>query len=166
MNDVNIDEKELLNIDEMIINGTDDINRPYTIRNKYLGKSVRVTIRRLFDIAQLNKATQLVFFYILDRLHKDCNVVKVKRNDFVEVLQLDKGTISKSIKVLIENNFIELIGKDTYKIPIDQTYKGNLNTIIKKDIDNKKKIEEYNKEEEEIRKNTQTYSLNLKKIKK
>lgn len=79
---------------------------------------------------------------------------------------LDKGTISKSIKVLIENNFIELIGKDTYKIPIDQTYKGNLNAIIKKDIDNKKKIEEYNKEEEEIKKHTQTYNLNLKKIKK
>lgn len=166
MNDVNITEKELLNIGEMIINSKDDFDRPYTIKNKFLGKSVRVTIRRLFDIAQLNKATQLVFFYILERLHKDTNVVKVKRNDFVEVLQLDKGTVSKAIKTLIENNFIEVIEKDTYKIPIDQTYKGNLNTIIKKDIDNKKEIEDYNKEEEEIKNNVQTYNLKLKKIKK
>lgn len=103
----------------MIINDRDDFNKPYTIKSKYLGKNVRVIIRRLFDIAQLNKAIQLVYFYILERLHKDSNIVKIKRNDFIEVLELDKGTISKIIKTLIENKFIYLIEKDTYKIPID-----------------------------------------------
>lgn len=163
MNEIIIDEQELLNIDEMTVpeynNKGEVINRPC----KYLNESVRVKIDRLYDIAYCNRSTQLVYFYILDCLKKNTNVVKIERNTFEEVLTLDKGTISKAIKNLVEKNFIQIIDKDTYKVPVDQSFKGNIDTIIKKDKERKEEERKYKLEQEN--KNRIEYLNNLRKLK-
>lgn len=163
MNEIIIDEQELLNIDEMTVpeynNKGEVINRSC----KYLNESVRVKIDRLYDIAYCNRSTQLVYFYILDCLKKNTNVVKIERNTFEEVLTLGKGTISKAIKSLVEKNFIQIIDKDTYKVPIDQSFKGNIDTIIKKDKERKEEERRYKLEQEN--KNRSEYLSNLRKLK-
>lgn len=163
MNEIIIDEQELLNISEMTVpeynNKGETVNKPC----KYLDESIRVKIDRLYDIAYCNRSTQLVYFYILDCLKKNTNVIKIERSNFEKVLNLDKGTISKAIKSLVENKFIQIIDKDTYKIPIDQTFKGNIDTIIKKDKERKEEERRYKIEQEN--KNRTEYLSNLRKLK-
>lgn len=163
MNEIIIDEQELLNISEMTVpeynSKGEMVNKPC----KYLDESIRIKIDRLYDIAYCNRSTQLVYFYILDCLKKNTNAIKIERNNFEKVLNLDKGTISKAIKSLVENKFIQIIDKDTYKIPIDQTFKGNIDTIIKKDKERKEEERRYKLEQEN--KNRTEYLSNLRKLK-
>lgn len=163
MNEIIIDEQELLNISEMTVPEYNSKGEMVNKSCKYLDESIRVKIDRLYDIAYCNRSTQLIYFYILDCLKKNTNVIKIERINFEKVLNFDKGTISKAIKSLVENKFIQIVDKDTYKIPIDQTFKGNIDTIIKKDKERKEEERRYKLEQEN--KNRTEYLSNLRKLK-
>lgn len=148
-----IEENTLNNIDCMEITDIDDNSTFYTKNVSYLNKSVRLTIDSLIKLQSCTKGAFSIYVVLLHELCNNTNIIHIDRKTLKSILNYSDSNISRGITELCKVGLIKIFNKDTYIIPIDTAYKGNLNKIIKKykEIKNEEeRIEKEIKERESI----------------
>lgn len=146
--DYNIKDEELNSIDFMALTDIDDNGVRYNKLVYYLSKSARLKIETLSAICECKPVESVLKVYVtlLAKLENNHTVVTISRKDIKQYTDLSDATVSRSIQSLVNAKLIEVIDKDTYQIPIDTCYKGNLNVIIKKHKDRQEEVKQRERE--------------------
>lgn len=160
---INVDDDELNSIDIMEVNNVDKNGVKYQEDIYYIGDSVRFKIDDLIKYNQCSLAARDIYTLILSKLKNNTNVLNITRKEIKSVLNVSDASISRSIKELLDIGLLRLKDKDTYVIPINKVYKGNVNKIIKRYKEEKEREEQIKREQES--KNSTEYLSNLRKLK-
>lgn len=156
-------DDELNNIDTMEIKGVDKKGREYQEDIYYNSDSVRFKLEDLAKYNQCSLAARDIYVLLLSKLKKNTNVININRKEIKEILNLSDSAISKGLKELLEVGLFRLKEKDTYIIPINKVYKGNLTKMVKLYKEEKEREEQIKREEES--KNSTQYLSNKRKLK-
>ena len=143
-----INDDKLDSVDIMEVTGLDKNNNKYTLDVYYLGNSVRFKLEELAKFNMFSLSARNIYVLILSKLKNNTNVINISRKEIKTVLNVSDSLISRSIKELIDGDFIELIDKDTYSIPINKVYKGNINKMISLYKNEQEKLKQLKLEEE------------------
>lgn len=141
----------LNNIDCMELVDIDDNGIRYTKSISYLSKSVRLSIDTLVKLQSCSKGAYSLYIVLLYKLCNNTNVITISNKILKSIIGCSDSVISRSKAELKDIGLIEISeeSKDTYIIPIDTAYKGNLNKMIQKYKENKAELERIEKEEKE-----------------
>ena len=162
INKICIRDDTLNNIDNMELIDIDDKGVRYTKSISYLSKSVRLSIDTLVKLQQCTKSAYSLYVVLLYKLCNNTNVITINNKTLKSIIGCSDSVISRAKTELKDIGLIEMSEehKDTYIIPIDTAYKGNLNKMIQKHNEAKAEIERIEKEEQE------TSDINLLNIKR
>ena len=162
INKICIRDDTLNNIDNMELIDIDDKGVRYTKSISYLSKSVRLSIDTLVKLQQCTKSAYSLYVVLLYKLCNNTNVITINNKTLKSIIGCSDSVISRAKTELKNIGLIEMSEehKDTYIIPIDTAYKGNLNKMIQKHNEAKAEIERIEKEEQE------TSDINLLNIKR
>ena len=162
INKICIRDDTLNNIDNMELIDIDDKGVRYTKSISYLSKSVRLSIDTLIKLQQWTKGAYSLYVVLLYKLCNNTNVITINNKTLKSIIGCSDSVISRAKTELKNIGLIEMSEehKDTYIIPIDTAYKGNLNKMIQKHNEAKAEIERIEKEEQE------TSDINLLNIKR
>ena len=162
INKICIRDDTLNNIDNMELIDIDDKGVRYTKSISYLSKSVRLSIDTLVKLQQCTKGAYSLYVVLLYKLCNNTNVITINNKTLKSIIGCSDSVISRAKTELKDIGLIEMSEeyKDTYIIPIDTAYKGNLNKMIQKHNEAKAEIERIEKEEQE------TSDINLLNIKR
>lgn len=151
MNKIYIKDDAFNNIDNMELLDIDDKGIQYTKRIYYLSKSVRLSIDTLIKLQQCTKGAYSLYIVLLYKLCNNTNVITINNKTLKSIIGCSDSVISRAKTELKDMGLIEMSEeyKDTYIIPIDTAYKGNLNKMIQKHNESKAEIERIEKEEQE-----------------
>lgn len=130
-----ITEESKANLATMSVSNKDLNGNEYKTDVTYLPDSIRISFDTLEKLSKCTPKDLALYTAIFRFIHNKENVVHVSRTKLMEYASIDKSAISRGIKRLIELKLIVLIDKDTYMIPIDTAYKGNLDLMIKRHED-------------------------------
>lgn len=117
---------ELCKLQTMVQKRTDNNGVEYTASYDYLENTVHVTEETLGRVHSVSPTAWNIFVFLLQLLKRNTNCVQLSNTLIVERLGLAKSIVSRAIKSLIAQGFIEKLDLHTYKIPITVAYVGNL----------------------------------------
>lgn len=169
-------EKKLLSFTSIV--DRDDNGKTYSKSFYYMDKSVRISIKTQMRLLNYSKSAQLVYWHIINQLNKNEYEITVTRSVLKSVTGLSDASVSRAIEELShkpdvgkdaapgdEIPLIQIIDKDTYRIPIHQCVKGNVNTIIEREKKMKEEMAVIEKEKAAREEITQ-FSIKLRNKKK
>ena len=160
---LNTDENELNSIDIMEVNNIDKNGDRYSEDIYYNSASVRFKLEDLAKYNHCSLGAREIYILILSKLKKDTNILKLNRKDIKTTINISDASISRSIKELLNCGLLRILEKDTYVIPLNKVYKGNLTKMVKLYKAEKEKEEQLKKEEES--KNAINYISNKRNLK-
>lgn len=146
-----IEDDTLNNIDCMFVTDIDDNGVRYAKSVSYLSESVRLSINTLIKLQQCSKSAYSLYIALLYKLCNNTNVINIDTKALKSILGYSDSVISRAKVELKNAGLIEISKeyKDTYIIPIDTAYKGNLNKMIEKHKERKAELERLELEEKE-----------------
>ena len=134
-NDNNITNKEF------VMTSTD--NKVFHTESWYLNNNIKIQMDYLPVILFASLTARKIFYYIIQSVPYNSNVVKLDRKDILIFLNTkDNAMITKGLKELVELSIIKRVDehdKNLYALTMNAVVRGNVDTMVK----------QYKKEQEE-----------------
>ena len=159
-----IKDEEIKALGEMEVHDKDDNGKLYKKTIKFLINSIRITFETALELGTCSKSSYFVYFAILSKLGKYDYEVKVNRADIKHMTSLSDASVSRSIDELKAKGLIEIVDKDIYHFPINQSVKGDVNKIIEKEKQKQEELAMLERERNEQEK-IMNFSIKLRKKK-